>query len=240
MPRANGLRAIGRECVTEEALSTFAHELRAPLNAISGWAELLEEGSLSPEETRRAIATIRRSVAAQSRLIEDLFEGCQWGNDGLSMTPRSVEIDEVVSGVVVIVQPFALRHGVELETRLPPARLHIWGDVQRLQQVICNLLGNAVKFSTKGSTVELRVERLVSRIALRVRDYGIGISRDFLPHVFERFRRGNHGRRGLGLGLAIAHQIVERHGGSIQADSDGEGCGATFTVELPLDQSARR
>ena len=216
----------------QELLATVAHELRAPLTAIAGWATLLQEGRLPPEQAQQAIAAIVRSAAAQGRLIEDLLVASRGGR-WLAMSPEVVDIDEIVSGAIAIVEPLANQSGVTMRARVPRARLQIWGDLQRLQQVFCNLLVNAVKFSPPKSEVKLHVERRAHTVALCVQDQGIGIHSDLLPHIFERFRRGDHRRSGLGLGLAIAHQIVEGHGGRIRAESEGEGRGATFTVELP-------
>lgn len=227
--------AVALESSAQEILATVAHELRAPLSGIAGWTTLLEKGELSPERCRRAFEAIRRSVAVQRRLIEDLIDAARWAQGDFHISPARVDVAEIVTGAVAIVEPVAEHGGVALQACLPPSAIQVWGDVQRLQQVFCNLLVNAVKFSPRDSHVELHVERGDPLVRLRVRDHGIGIHRDFLPHVFERFRRGDPVRhRGLGLGLAIAHHIVGRHGGRISADSAGEGRGATFTVELPI------
>lgn len=226
---------VALESGPEEMVATIAHELRAPLNAIVGWAKLLEEGALSRRKARRAIATILHSAAAQDRLIEDLIDVTGSAHGGLHMRPQRIDIQAVVSGAVATVQPVADGKRVRLEARVPRPAGQVWGDLQRLQQVFCNLLGNAVKFSPSDSQIALHVERRDPLVTLRVRDNGIGIRREFLPHVFERFRRDDREHRsGLGLGLTIARHIVERHDGTIRADSDGEGRGATFTVELPL------
>jgi signal transduction histidine kinase len=220
----------------QEILATAAHELRAPLSAIAGWAKLLQEGRLSAEQAERAVAAIVRSAAAQSRLIEDLLVDGR-GPLGMALSPEALHIEEIVSGAMAIVEPLASQSGVRMRAQVPRATLQVWGDLQRLQQVFCNLLVNAVKFSPPRSEVKLHVERRSRSVALCIRDQGIGIRSELLPHVFERFRRGDHRRSGLGLGLAIAHHIVDRHGGRILAESEGEGRGATFTVELPTLES---
>jgi signal transduction histidine kinase len=225
--------ALGTDA--EETLATVAHELRAPLNAIAGWASLLAKGALSQGQARRALATILRNADAQARLIEDLMDTTRSARGGLRMSSERIDLEALVSGAVASAQPVAEDKRIRLNARVPRAAVEIWGDVQRLQQVFCNLLVNAVKFSPSHSDVELHAERRGSFATLRVRDQGIGIRREFLPYVFDRFRRDDQqGRRGLGLGLAIARDIVELHRGTITAHSDGEGRGATFTVELPV------
>jgi signal transduction histidine kinase len=223
------------ESPADEMLATVVHELRSPLNAIEGWARLIEEGTLSRAQAGRAIATIIRSAAAQRRLIDDLVATMNCRRAELQIRAQRIYVDAVVSCAVAIVRPVADEKQIGLRTRAPDTAIEIWGDLQRLQQVFCNLLINAVKFSPQQSNVCLHVERRERFVALRVRDDGVGIRPEFLPYVFERFRRENRVHRsGLGLGLAIARDIVERHGGTISADSAGEGRGATFTVELPL------
>jgi signal transduction histidine kinase len=234
---AKGESACARalEDGAEDLLATVAHELRTPLHAIAGWAHLLECGALSPDQSRRAIGTILRNAAAQARLIDDLIDGARSCHGGLGVRQEWVDVEAVVSGAVSTVQPIADKKRISLDARLPQSTIEIWGDLQRLQQVLCNLLVNAVKFSPSDSRIELHVARLEARVTVRVRDHGIGIRREFLPYVFDRFRRDERAHRsGLGLGLAIARHIVERHGGTITAASAGEGRGATFTVELPL------
>jgi signal transduction histidine kinase len=206
------------------------------LNAIGGWAALLEEGDLSPEQERRAIGVILRCVAAQGRLIQDLTEGARNAEDGLHIRRERIDIATVVSNAVSAVEEMAKGKQIDIDVRVPQSSIEISGDLQRLEQVVCNLLVNALNFSSRHSGIEVDVERRGATVALHVRDHGIGIPREFLPHVFDRLWRGDHGRGGgLGLGLAIARHIVERHGGSITADSAGEGHGASFTVELPVD-----
>ncbi|MCU1278010.1 MAG: Chemotaxis protein methyltransferase CheR [bacterium] len=234
MAKGERARSVAFESGADETLATVAHELRAPLNAIAGWAKLLEEGSLSPEQTRRAIATILRSAAAQGRLIEDLIDTTRSAYGGLRVCPQRIDVEAVVSGAVATIEPLAEDKWIRIDARVPQPAIEIWGDLQRLQQVLCNLLVNAVKFSPTHSNVELQVERRDSFATFRVRDKGIGIRTEFLPYIFERFRSDDHRyNRGLGLGLAIARHIVELHTGTITAHSDGEGRGATFTVELP-------
>jgi signal transduction histidine kinase len=157
------------------------------------------------------------------------------------MSPQRIDVSAVALSAVATVQPFADDKQIKLDTYLAGgAAIEIWGDLQRLEQVLCNLLVNAVKFSPTHSDVELHVEHRGSFAALRVRDHGVGIRPEFLPYIFEPFRSDDgQYRRGLGLGLAIARHIVELHSGTVTAHSDGEGCGATFTVELPVLQDRR-
>jgi signal transduction histidine kinase/ActR/RegA family two-component response regulator len=222
----------------DEFLATLSHELRNPLNAVLGWATLLESGRLDAEQARRAIRVILRNVDAQARLVEDLLEmsSAVLGRTRLSIRP--VEVRAVAIEVVDALRPGAEAKGVRLESRLESPGAVVSGDPDRLRQVIWNLLANAVKFTPAGGRVEISVARVRSHLELRVSDTGQGIHPDLLPHVFDRLRQGDststraHG--GVGIGLALVRHLVELHGGAVRARSPGEGQGATFTVTLPL------
>ncbi|HEY7090335.1 MAG TPA: PAS domain S-box protein [Tepidisphaeraceae bacterium] len=230
----------------DEFLASVSHELRTPLNAILGWAQLLGRapgGSPNPADLRQAIETIQRSARAQSQLIEDLLDMSRITTGNLRLDIQRVDLRNVVEAAIASVRPAAeakqITLDVDLDTELEPAR----GDPTRLQQVAWNLLSNAIKFTPKRGRVEVRTHPAVNggNIELVVRDDGIGIKPDFMPHLFGRFRQADSSttRRhaGLGLGLAIVRHLVEMHGGTVTASSDGEGTGATFCVSLPAVQA---
>jgi signal transduction histidine kinase len=222
----------------DEVLAFVAHELRAPLTAIVGWARLLRSNLLSQEQAARAAETICNNALVQGRLIEDLLEHSQVVHGRLRFEMKSVELVELVASAVESVIPQASEQGIAVDLQGLGLVAPIHGDPLRLWQVVHNLLANAIRFSPRGSRVELVIERAGQHALMRVRDAGIGIDSSFLPHVFERYRRGADSN-GLGLGLAIARNIVEAHGGTIDAESDGEGRGATFTVRLPCAERER-
>jgi PAS domain S-box-containing protein len=228
------------EAATEaknEFLSIVSHELRTPLNAILGWTQMLESGSLDAEHTRRAIETIGRNARAQNQLIEDLLDFSRIVSGKLRLEIGRVDLAEVVRAAIEVVKPSAQSKEIELNADLP-ANVFISGDAARLQQVVLNLLTNAVKFTPLNGRVEIKLARIESNAEISVRDTGSGISAEFLPHVFERYEQADKTKTsrnsGLGLGLAIVRRIVELHGGTIRAESPGEGFGATFTVRLPV------
>lgn len=217
-------------------LSVVSHELRTPLASIMGWVTVLRNG-VSGDRARRAIETIERSGRAQAKLIEDLVDASRMITGRMRLEMRAVDLPALLTQAAEAIRPTVNAKRVNLVTRLDSTATVV-GDPERLQQIAWNLLSNAVKFTPSGGTVELTLERAGSDVRVAVRDTGRGIARDFLPFVFQRFRQADRveGRRsgGLGLGLAIARHLVELHGGSIAATSDGEGLGATFTVTLPL------
>jgi PAS domain S-box-containing protein len=221
----------------DEFLATISHELRTPLNHILGWITMLRGGKLTVEKTQKAYDTIERNVRAQARLIDDLLDVSRIISGKLLIEPRQIEITRVVEAAAESMGPAAEDKGVHFITSFSPEAGMVSGDPDRLQQAIGNLLSNAVKFTPKGGHVELRLTRVNSRIEIAVIDDGQGITPEFLPHVFDRFRQqdATTGRRhgGLGLGLAIVRQLVELHGGSVRVESEGEGRGAAFTITLP-------
>jgi PAS domain S-box-containing protein len=222
----------------DEFLATLSHELRTPLNAIVGWTRMLLDGRMDPVSTKQALEVIDRNAQLQAKLVADILDVSRIITGGLRLDPRPVDLSSVIGAALDAVRPAAAAKNLKLSSRLAATSRQVQGDPQRLQQVVWNLLANAVKFTDMGGTVTIELdEDRDSRIRLRVSDTGAGIDPQFLPHVFERFRQGDgsasrqHG--GLGLGLAIVRYLVELHGGEVRAESAGVGKGATFTVLLP-------
>ena len=221
----------------DQFLSTVSHELRTPLNAMLGWATLLRGGKLDPERRAHALETIERNARVQVRLIEDLLDLGRILQGKFQLAVGPVEVVRVVEAAIDSVRPAADAKGVRLQRTLD-SHATIVGDAERLQQIAWNLLSNAIKFTQRGGRVLVTVRRAPSYVELAVADTGEGIAPEFLPHVFEPFRQadGAISRRtgGLGLGLSIVRSLVELHGGTVSAASDGVGLGATFTVRLPM------
>jgi signal transduction histidine kinase len=232
----------------DEFLMTVSHELRTPLTAIYGWARVLATREMPRDEQVRALAAIERNSYAQTRLIDDLLDVSRAISGKLRLEPRPVNIEDVVRTAVETVTPALTAKGLDFEASYEPDLPSIVADPDRLQQIVWNLLSNAAKFTPEGGRVALRVAGVDGAIEIAVSDSGAGIAPDFLPHVFERFRQGDTGTRrrygGLGLGLAIVRHLVELHGGTVIAESPGEGLGATFRVRIPVtpnsQASARR
>lgn len=222
----------------DEFLATLSHELRTPLNSILGWSQMLRNNNLDEVAVKRAIETIERNARAQNQLIDDLLDVSRIITGKLRLDMRAVDLSSVIMSAIDAARPAADAKNIRLQTLLDPQAGQISGDPDRLQQVVWNLLSNAIKFTRKGGRVQVRLERVNSRVEIVVSDTGIGIEAEFLPFVFERFRQsdGSTTRRhgGLGLGLAIVRQLVELHGGTVSVESAGEGKGATFTVSLPI------
>jgi CheY-like chemotaxis protein len=222
----------------DEFLATISHELRTPLNAILGWSTMLCRGKLDEPNATRALETIERNARAQAQLVEDLLDVSRIISGKLRLDVKPIELTPVIKAAIDSVRPAAVAKGIQLQMVVDPAANSISGDPARLQQVVWNLLSNAVKFNAQGGRAQVRLDRVDSQAQITVSDTGEGISQEFLPYVFDRFRQedGKITRRhgGLGLGLAIVRHIVEMHGGNIEAHSAGYGEGATFTVRLPL------
>jgi len=226
----------------DEFLATLSHELRTPLNAMLGWAAMLQRGVRDEATLRRGLDTIERNARAQGQLIDDLLDMSRIVAGTLRLDLQRVDLGRVIEGAIGTVQPAVSAKHITLRTELAAEacdmRVDVLGDPGRLQQVLWNLLSNAVKFTPGGGTVQVLLACDGGDALVRVSDSGIGIAPDFLPHVFDRFRQQDasitrrHG--GLGLGLAIVRQLVELHGGTIEADSAGENTGTTFTLRLPL------
>ncbi|HEY0100837.1 MAG TPA: PAS domain S-box protein [Pyrinomonadaceae bacterium] len=228
----------------DEFLATVSHELRTPLTAILGWAQLLRGGQLEGEAAVRALDTIERNARSQAQLINDLLDVSRIVTGNLRLDVVPVSPHSFIDPAVEAVRPAAEAKGVRLQKVIDTGVLTVMGDPSRLQQVVWNLLTNAVKFTPRDGRVQVRLERVNSQIEIAVSDTGAGIEPEFLPHVFERFRQADqrttrqHG--GLGLGLAIVRHLMELHGGTVRANSAGEGTGATFTVTLPIAAVHRR
>ncbi|MFL6332538.1 MAG: ATP-binding protein [Pyrinomonadaceae bacterium] len=222
----------------DDFLAMLSHELRTPLTAILGWAKLLADGQVSEGKVAAAFAAIYRNAHAQARLVDDLLDVSRVITGKLRIEVVPVNLAAVVEAAAAVVRPAAEAKRVGLDVNVEAGASKIDGDPARLQQVVWNLLSNAVKFTPAGGRVEARVGRAGSRMEIAVSDTGAGIEPEFLPHVFERFRQADmsttrrHG--GLGLGLAIVRHLVELHGGTITAESEGQGRGSTFTVRLPV------
>ncbi len=222
----------------DDFLASLSHELRTPLNAILGYARMLRTGILGPERYDKGIETIERNATSLTQMVEDVLDISRIVSGKLRLNVQPVEFPDIVRNAVDAVTPAADAKAVRVETVLDPQAAPVSGDPERLQQILWNLLSNAVKFTGKGGKVQVRLERVNSHVEVAVSDTGIGIAPDFLPHVFERFRQADaaiaSARSGLGLGLSIAKQLTELHGGTIEAASGGVGTGATFRVKLPL------
>jgi len=221
----------------DEFLATMSHELRTPLNAIFGWITLLRTRRLDEATQARALETIERNARAQKRLIEDLLDVSRIVTGKIALELGDVVPLRVVEGAIATMQPAAQAKEVRIVAALGEVMGMVRGDPARLQQVVCNLLSNAIKFTPPGGRVDVELEMSGEQVQISVADTGQGIKPEFLPHVFERFRQedGSISRRhgGLGLGLAIVRHLVELHSGTVEAQSEGEGCGSRFLVRLP-------
>jgi signal transduction histidine kinase len=228
----------------DEFIAMISHELRTPLGAILIWAQLLKGEELDQAATSRAVGMIERSTRTLAQLIDDLLDVSRIIAGKLTIESRSVDLRGVVEQALEAAQPAAAAKNLVIEKALDPAIGMVIGDASRLQQVVGNLLANAVKFTPEGGRIELRVERAGDHARVQVSDTGAGINPDFLPFIFDRFRQADTSstrkQKGLGLGLSIARHIVEMHGGSIEATSGGEARGSTFTVTLPLAHESSR
>jgi PAS domain S-box-containing protein len=226
----------------DEFLATLSHELRTPLNAILGWTQILRTKRVDEVTTARAFEAIERNAKAQAELIEDMLDVSRIITGRLRLEMQPVRLSSAVEAALDSVRPTAEAKGVRVECELAPDTGPISGDPHRLQQIVWNLLSNALKFTPSGGLVRLKLEYTGGEAKLTVSDTGKGISAQFLPYVFDRFRQAetmsSRTASGLGLGLSIARHLVELHGGVIEASSEGEGRGATFTVTFPLREAA--
>ena len=223
----------------DEFLATLSHELRTPLNAILGWARILSTGNLDPQTARKAIEIIERNTRLQAQLIEDLLDISRIITGKLRLDLRIVPVSRIIDAALDSVRPAADAKRITIDATLVNPDQSLLCDAARMQQVIWNLLTNAIKFTPDGGTIRITAERVDdSALVIGVADSGMGIAPDFLPFVFERFRQQDaastraHG--GLGLGLSIVRHVTELHGGTVEAKSEGEGRGATFSVRVPL------
>jgi signal transduction histidine kinase/ActR/RegA family two-component response regulator len=222
----------------DEFLAVVSHELRTPLNAVYGWARLLQAGQVRDEQAERALDAIVRNANAQVQLIDDLLDVSRVVSGKMRLDVRPVDLRTVIEGALDAVRPAAEAKAIRLQSVLDPRAAPITGDPGRLQQVIWNLLMNAVKFTPKGGRVQVHLQRVNSHVEIIVSDTGPGIPPDVLPFIFDRFTQADssstRAHSGLGLGLALVKHLVELHGGSVDAQSPGEGKGATFVIRLPL------
>ena len=222
----------------DEFLATASHELRTPLTAVVGWSRMLRTGKLDAENSARALEAIERNATLQTKLIDDLLDVSRIITGKLILDRRAIEMAHVLSDAVNTVRPAADAKNITIVTSFDAEAGPVLGDANRLQQVVWNLLSNAVKFTPKSGRIEVGLLRVNSEVEISVGDSGEGISSEFLPYVFERFRQGDGKttrlHSGLGLGLAIVRHLVELHGGTVKAHSDGPGRGATFKVRLPV------
>jgi CheY-like chemotaxis protein len=224
--------------IKDEFLATLSHELRTPLNAILGWTQTLQGGNIRRETLLRALAQIEQSAQAQARLIDDLLNVSDIVSGRLRIEVQPMRLVSTINAAIETLYPAIHAKEIRLEKAFDPAADVISGDPARMRQVVWNLLSNAVKFTPRGGRVRVRLARSDSCADISVVDSGEGINPEFLPYVFDRFRQADASSRkrhgGLGLGLAIVRHLVEMHGGTVEAISDGSGRGATFTVRLPL------
>jgi signal transduction histidine kinase/ActR/RegA family two-component response regulator len=222
----------------DEFLSTLSHELRNPLNAVHGWATLIERGQLGEAQVRRAVQIIVRNVNAQIRLVDDLLDMARVVSGRMRLVVQPVDLRDLIEDALEAVRPAAEAKGIRLQPVLEAPGLLVSGDPGRLQQIMWNLLENAVKFTPRDGRVQVQLQRVRSHVEIIVSDTGQGIAADVLPYVFDRLRQGEggsaRGHGGLGIGLGLVRHLVELHGGSVYAESAGEGQGATFVVKLPL------
>jgi PAS domain S-box-containing protein len=233
----NEAERVGR--MKDEFLATLSHELRTPLSAILGWATILRSEDIEiPDEFKEGIEVIERNARAQAKLIEELLDMSRVISGKMRLDVQHFDLQVMVAEAVESIRPSAEAKGIRLTRVLDPKGGPMTGDPNRLQQVLWNLLTNAVKFTPKGGRIQVFLRRINSHIEISVADSGQGIPPEFLPHLFTRFSQADtsiarkHG--GLGLGLALVKSLVELHGGNVKASSDGDGLGSTFVVSLPL------
>jgi PAS domain S-box-containing protein len=231
-------QALEAERLKDEFLMTLSHELRSPLNAILGWANILRRQRLDERAIQLALETIERKAKAQVQSIYDLLTTARIVTGKLQPNPVWVDLTSIVEAAIASLRLAIEAKSIELNIHLEPSVGPLRGDPNYLQQVVWNLLSNAIKFTSDGGQISIHLSRVANRAQLQIHDTGQGIKSNFLPHIFERFRQADSGIRrsksGLGLGLALVRHLVELHGGTIEAESQGEGRGATFTVLLPL------
>ena len=227
----------------DEFLATVSHELRTPLTAILGWVKMLLVGPIDTATSKRALEVIERNVRIQAKLVEDLLDFSRIISGKLRIKVKPLDPAAVITAAIDVIKPAAEAKRIRIQTILDSSVGLISGDSERLQQVVWNLLSNAVKFTAHEGAIRIELSRGRSQIEISVADTGMGMHKDFLPYIFNRFSQADssitraHG--GLGMGLAIAKSLVELHGGTISADSPGEGAGSTFTIKLPVSAVVR-
>ena len=226
----------------DEFLATLSHELRTPLTAILGWSHIVRQNELDDAQLGRALETIERNAHAQSRLIDDLLDVSRIISGKLQIDLRIVDLSTVIEAAVDAVRPGLEAKQISFQIDLGPRAFPVMGDPNRLQQIFWNLFSNAVKFTRKQGQVRVKLESEGSQLSVSVSDTGIGIKPEFLPYIFDRFRQADgsttRSQGGLGLGLAIVRHLTDLHNGSVAVESEGDGCGATFRITLPIAQPA--
>ena len=236
--RHRGREAEAANRAKDVFLATLSHEMRTPLNAIVGWLSILRHEDAETRHFQEGLKVIERNTMAQVQLIDDVLDVSRIVSGKLRVDIRPCELADVINAGVNVMRPAAEARGITLDVRLDPSASGAWCDSVRIQQVVWNLVSNAVKFTPKGGRVDVTLSREQSSFQIQVSDNGQGISSELLPHVFDRFRQADSSTRrkfaGLGLGLSIVKYIVEAHGGTVEANSPGEGKGSTFTVRLPI------
>ncbi len=231
-------------CAKDEFLSVLSHELRNPLSCLLGWTQLLRKQQLDEAKTNQALEAIERSAKAQHQLIGDLLDISRIGVGQMRLEAQPVKLIPVIEAAIDVVQFAADAKNIQIQSRLDSAEITLVGDQIRLQQVIWNLLSNSIKFTSVGGRIDITLDYSSFQAEIQVRDTGVGISADFLPYIFDRFRQADcsltRSNTGLGLGLSIVRHLVELHGGTVEVTSPGEGQGATFTVRLPLQTNLEK
>ena len=225
----------------DEFLAVLSHELRTPLNAMLGWVRLLKTNRESDEIFNKAVESIERSALTQTKFVEDLLDVTRIANGNIRLTKRPVTLNQIVQASVDGIRPTAEGKSITLSYDADHTNIAVFADPERIQQIVNNLMSNAVKFTEEGGEISVTLDKTGDEARLAVRDNGQGIAPEFLPRVFERYKQANNSttnrKGGLGLGLAIVKHLTELHGGSITAESDGVGKGSTFTVRLPLSEA---
>lgn len=226
--------------IKDEFLATLSHEIRTPLNSILGWVTLLRNHALSEAEAQRALEVIERNARSQSHLINDLLDASSILNGKLRLDVRTLMPETIVSKAVESVRPAAMAKHIRLQTHLETEAGPVLADAERLQQIVWNLLLNAIKFTPKDGQVDVTLRQADAQVEILICDTGIGIEPELLPYIFDRFRQGDSSTTrkygGLGLGLAMVRYLVEMHGGLVTAESKGLNQGAAFSVRLPAEQ----
>jgi PAS domain S-box-containing protein len=221
-----------------EFLRLLSHELRNPLNSILGWTNILRSSNLTSEQANKAIETIERNGKLQARLIEDVFDLSRLTTGKLQLSKAEMDLTEAVKQTVDSILPTANEKNINLKSQINSEAILFTGDVERIQQSVSNLLTNAVKFTEEGGCIDVSLKKLESAAQIIIKDNGRGISPEYLPHIFTPYYQANNNldskENGLGLGLALVKNLIEMHGGTVMAESDGIGKGATFTVTIPL------
>ena len=241
--RAARAEAQDANRIKDEFLAIVSHELRTPLNSIQGWSQILYNRKMNETTLAKALETIQRNAKLQGKLIDDILDISRIVQGKIQLNTCPVHLVTVINAAIENIRPTAEIKSIQVESLLDPEAGQIVGDPERLQQIVWNLLSNAVKFTPSLGRVEVRLESVDSMAQITVKDTGKGISGDVLPYIFDRFRQAEPATTrvygGLGLGLAIVRYLVEMHGGTVYAASEGEGMGATFTVQLPLIESQK-